>query len=164
MDKLNVQTHLQLVERSPESHEYLYRRVMMAVLKHFFLEEDGFDILQEESRGELDQTESIVNMAVLKIICRPGGSQYSYDYCLVESKKANKSWTETEEHLRRHCAGTENQSRQVYGIIHIGLHVQFFTAQRGTLMRLSGRLHIRHDVNAITTMLGNMKRQPLPFL
>ncbi|KAF2464444.1 uncharacterized protein BDR25DRAFT_319185 [Lindgomyces ingoldianus] len=164
LDKVNVQTHLQLVERSPESHEYLYRRVMIAVLKHFFLEDEGFDVLQEESRGELDQNELRVDMAVLKITSRPGGSLYAYDYCLVESKKADRSWTETEHHLSRHCASTENQSGQVYGIVHIGLYVQFFTADRGVLTALSGGLHIRNDVNAITTMFGNMKRQPLPCL
>ncbi len=103
-------------------------------------------------------------MAVLKITSRPGGSLYAYDYCLVESKKAGKNWGETQHHLSRHCGGTENQSGQVYGIVHIGLHIQFFTANRGVLTALSGGLHIRNDVNTITNMLGNMKSRPLPFL
>jgi hypothetical protein len=66
--------------------------------------------------------------------------------------------------LSRHCAGTENKSGQVYGIIHIELHVQFFTANRGVLTALSSRLHIQNDDNAITAMFANMKRRPLPFL
>ena len=163
LDKVNVQTHLQLVERVPDSHEYLYRRVMVAILKYFFTEDEGFDIFQE-SRGETDQTESRADVAVLKITSRPGGSVYAYDYCLVESKKAVKSWNETQDHLSRHCGGTENQSGQVYGIIHIGLYIKFFTANSGVLTALSGYLHVRNDVNTVITMFGNMKSRPLPFL
>lgn len=137
---------------------------MMAVLKYFFLEDEGFDVLQEESRGETAPGESRADMAVLKITARPGGSMYAYDYCLVESKTARESWAETEDHLGRHCEGTDNQSGQVYGIVHIGLYVQFFTANKGTLAALSGRLHVRNDVNAVTTMFESMKRHPLPFL
>jgi hypothetical protein len=74
-------------------------------------------------------------MAVLKITSRPGGIMYAYDYCLVESKKTGKSWNETQIHLSRHCGGTENQPGQVYGVIHIGLNIQFFTANRGYLRR-----------------------------
>ncbi|KAF1843366.1 uncharacterized protein K460DRAFT_407722 [Cucurbitaria berberidis CBS 394.84] len=164
LDKVNVQTHLQLVERLPDSHEYLYRRVMVAILRCFFLEEKGFDVLQEESRGEVDQAESMADMAVLQLLSRPGGSTYAYDYCLVESKKADKSWTETQDHLSRLCGGTQNDSGKVYGIVHIGLYIQFFRADSGGLTALSGGLHVRNDVNAITVMFENIKRNPLPIL
>ncbi|KAF1948554.1 hypothetical protein CC80DRAFT_599569 [Byssothecium circinans] len=164
LDNVNVQTHLRRVERSPESHEYLYRRVMVAILWYFFPEGEGFNVLQGESRREIDQTESRVDIAVLNLTSPPGGSMHAYDYCLVESKKADRSWSEMECHLSKLCARTENKSKQVYGMIHIGLHVQFFTADRGTLTALSGGLHVRNDVNAVTTMLENMKRRPLPFI
>jgi hypothetical protein len=137
---------------------------MVAVLKHFFLEDDGFDVLQEECRGELDQTESRADVAVLKITSRPGGSMYAYDYSLIESKKADKSWTDTHDHLSRHCGGTENQSGKVYGIIHIGLHVQLFTADHGILTPLSGVLHLRRDVGLLTSHFTAMKNRPLSFL
>ena len=94
-------------------------------------EGEGFDVLQEESRGETVPGESRADMAVLKITARPGQSMYAYDYCLVENKTAGRSWLETKDHLGRHCRGTDNPSRQVYSIIHVGLHVQFFTANKG---------------------------------
>ncbi|KAI9713583.1 MAG: hypothetical protein M1820_000965 [Bogoriella megaspora] len=164
LDKVIIQAHLQLVERTPESREYLYRRVVAAILKHFFPEDEGFDVLQEESRWEEIQGESVADMAVLKVICRPGGSMYTYDYCLIESKKADIGWDEVEDHLSRHCGGTENDSKQVYGIAHIGLHIRFFTADRGILMALSGRLHVKEDVDRVTTMFRAMKNRPLPFI
>jgi hypothetical protein len=64
---------------------------MVAVLRHFFTEDEGFDVLQEESRGEMDQTELRADMAVLKITARPGERMYAYDYCLAESKRADRS-------------------------------------------------------------------------
>lgn len=137
---------------------------MVAILKHFFLEDERFDVFQEDSRGESDEFESRADMAVLKITSSPGGSHYAYDYCLVESKRANQSWTVAQDHLSRHCGGTENDSAQVYEIVHIGLYLQFFTADRGILTALSGGLHIRNDVNTITSMFEEMKNCPLPFL
>ncbi len=136
----------------------------MSMLRYFFTEDEGFDVCQEEPRGELDQTESRADMTVLKLKARPGGSMYAYDYCLVESKRANRSWTDTQNHLSRHCGGTENQSGRVYGIVHVGLHVQFFNSNRGVLTPLSGGLHVRNDVNTITTMFQDMKRRPPPYL
>ena len=133
-------------------------------MKFFFLDRDGFDVLHEESRGEMEQDESKVDIAVLKILARPGGSNYSYDYCLIESKEAGRSWSATEDHLSRPCAGTKNASERVYGAVHVGLFVQFFTTHRGILTPMSGRLHLRNDVNAVTTMIERMKRNPLPFL
>ncbi|KAF2839720.1 hypothetical protein M501DRAFT_991734 [Patellaria atrata CBS 101060] len=80
-----VQAHLQHVERTVESHEYLYRSVMVAILNHFFLQEKGFDVFQEPP-GEIDQTESRAQLVVLKFISPPGGCMHGYDFCLVESK------------------------------------------------------------------------------
>ncbi|KAF2835299.1 hypothetical protein M501DRAFT_999347 [Patellaria atrata CBS 101060] len=163
LDRENIQTHLRLVERTPESQEYLYRRVMMAILRYFFKEDEGFDVFQEESRGETSQGESRPDMTVLKITARPGGSTYAYDYCLIESKKAGESWDATQDHLSRHYGGTENPSREVYGIVQIGLCIRFFTARNGVLTAQSGYLHVRDDVNDITAGMENMKRRPPLF-
>ncbi|OCK78657.1 hypothetical protein K432DRAFT_444463 [Lepidopterella palustris CBS 459.81] len=160
----NIQANLRTVVRVPESHEYRYRRVMMSILKYFFKEADGFDVFQEESRGELSQAEPRADMTVLMILNRPGGSFYAYDFCLVESKKANGNWNDTKIQLSRHCGGTKNESGQVYGIVHIGLYVQFFKAQAGVLTALSNPLHLQNDVNTVTNWFNFMKSSPLPVL
>ena len=64
---------------------------MVAIFIHFFQEDEGFEVLQEESHRETDQTESRADVAVLEITSRPGGSIYAYEYCPVESKKAGRS-------------------------------------------------------------------------
>jgi hypothetical protein len=142
----------------------MYRRTMMEVLRHFFLDSAGFHVYQEESRGELYQAESKADMAVLKVLSRPGGSFYTYDFLMVESKRADQSWPATEIQLSRHCGGTDNPSGQVYGIVHVGLYMQFFKADRGVLTPLSARLHIRNNVNDITAWFGHVIRTPLPMV
>jgi hypothetical protein len=120
------------------------QKVMVTVLKYFFRDSDDFDVMQDESRGEGQHNESRPDAAVLKIISRPGGSPYAYDYCMVESKKVHADWRATEDQLSRHCGGTENESGLVYGIIHIGLYVQFFSANGGVLQPPSNALHLRN--------------------
>ncbi|KAF2803694.1 uncharacterized protein BDZ99DRAFT_160354 [Mytilinidion resinicola] len=126
LDTPNVQTHLQLVERSPESHEFLYRRAFLAILKHFFVEAEGFDVVQEESLGETTVGETQADMSVLKILARPGGSMYAYDYCLVESKRADRSWPLTRDHLSRHCG---SQLECSYARLSTRLSCTGFTSQ-----------------------------------
>ena len=163
LDLDTVKPHLQLVERTPESREYLYRRLMVGVLRHFFKEHERFHVFQEESLGETEDDESRVDAAVLKILSRPGGSPYAYDYCLVESKKAGKSWTAAEDHLSRHCGGVTIDTKKVYGIVHVGMEIQFFRGDHGVLTQMSGRLHLRTDVAHITAMFEYLKRYPLPL-
>jgi hypothetical protein len=137
---------------------------MVTMLRYFFTEDEDFDVLQEESRGEIGQAESIVDAVVLKVLWRPGGSSYGYDYCMVESKRAGISWTKTYDHLSRHCAGTGNSSGRVYGIVHIGLYVQMFSADHGILTPMSGRLHLRNDAGLLTTLFASIRDRPVPVL
>lgn len=160
LDLDTTKAHLQLVERIPESHESLYRKVIMAILRYFFDESEDFDVFQE-SRGVTSENESKADIAVLKILCPPGGNAYAYDYCLVKSKRAGESWAETEDQLSRRCGGTFNDPKQVYGIMQVGLEIQFFKANAGVLINISNCMHVRNDVAHITTMIGYLKRHPL---
>nr|POE72075.1 hypothetical protein CFP56_11951 [Quercus suber] len=157
-----VLVSLRLVERSPESGEHLYRRVMSEVLRYFFTKREGFLLFQEEVRGERSSGGTIADMVVFKILARPGGSMYTYDYCMVESKRAGRSWREAEDHLSRHCENTDNTSKQVYALLQIGLLVKFYSANHGVLTALSGRLHLRDHVDEVTAMFTSLKRDPLP--
>jgi hypothetical protein len=83
---------------------------------------------------------SKADASILKILARPGGSTYSYDFCLVESKKAGRSWPAIEDQLSRYCGGAQVDSRKVYGIFYVGMMIQFFRADAGVLTLMSGRL------------------------
>jgi hypothetical protein len=151
------------IQAVPEAHEYMYRRAMVEILRFCFPDKDGWAIYQEESRGELGQAESRSDMAVLKLIARPGGSLYSYDYCLVESKKKGGSWPAAVEQLGRHCAGTEVESKEVYGIVQVGEEIEFYKAKNGELTRMSNRLHFVDQVEDVMNMCRYLKVYPLPL-
>jgi hypothetical protein len=118
---------------------------------------------QEESRGVTTQTNSRADMAVLKLIARPGGSLYSYDYCLVESKRKGESWPAAVRHLRRHCAGTEAPAEEVYGIVQVGEEMEFYKAKNGELTKISDRLHFVDQVADVMNMCKYLKVHPLPL-
>lgn len=153
---------MKTVEETPKSPEYLYRRVMTAIIKSVFKESEGFDVTQEETRG-VSGASSIPDIIVLKIIARVGGSMYPFDYCMIESKALGESWGGTEGQLSLHCQGTDNPSEQVYGIVHVGMHIQVYTADQGALTAVSDRMHLRNNVTDVTNWLQNIKHNPLRF-
>lgn len=136
---------------------------MVEILRFCFPDRDGWAIYQEESRGELDQGESRSDTAVLKLVARSGGSLYSYDYCLVESKKKGESWPAAVEQLERHCAGTEVESKQVYGIVQVGEEMEFYKVKDGELIRMTNRLHFVGQVEEVMNMCKYLRMYLLPL-
>lgn len=131
----------------------------MEALEFFFSHTDRFHVFLEPSHGGSGPTV----LKVLQRIASTAGDLHFYDYCMVESRKAGASWAAAEDQLSWHCGGTVNDSKKLYCIVHIGLHVQFFKANRGVLVQLSNRLHLRNEVNEVTHWFENMKRYPLGF-
>jgi hypothetical protein len=148
-----------LVERVPDSPEALYRRPMLGILRWLFPDRMGFDVVQEDlaGKGRPDYT-------ILKISGRPGGTDYTYTYCIVESKPAGAPWDSTEDQCHNYCSESDNESSQLYGIVHVGLETRFFKYIQGVFTPLTERLHLRRDVQDITDAAAFMKRNPLPFL
>lgn len=136
---------------------------MFQVLHFFFPSSENFSVIQEQNRGEFDSLESVADYVVFKELFCPGGPSYFHDFCLIESKRAGRSWSKAEDHLARHCAGTDNDSDKVYGMIQIGLHIQLFTADKGILTRQSNRLHLTKDVDRVTRLFESMKANPIPM-
>jgi len=136
----------------------------MAILHWFYTNTatEQYSITQEESLGETSQGESRADAIVLRIFCRPGGSFYGYEILVGESKKLGEGWLGAEDQLSRHCSGVNIDSGQVYGFVHVGLHLQLYKADKGVLTPQTGRLHMRNDVAAITSWFQWMKQNPLP--
>jgi len=131
---------------------------MNAILRWLFPQQEGFDVVQE---GHRDSRPDIV---VLKICCRPGGSDYSYDFCVVESKTLGQPWDSTEDQCASKCASIDNETRNIYAIVHIGMHLAFYQYDDGTLSQISGRLHLRNDVHQVMDWALYMKENPLPIV
>lgn len=159
LDKRNVAAHLQTVERNRASNEATYRRATTAILRWLFREEEGYDVVQEDDRGS-----SIPDHVVFKIECRAGGSFYAYDFMMVECKKAGDSWTSASEQCIRHCENSHNESGQVYGMVQIGMDIQFCQWGNTTLTPLSRVLHLREDVDEIIQWAEYLKAHPLPVV
>jgi len=120
LDVITVQANLSVVERTPESAEFLYRRVMVGVLKHFF-SGPYFEVYRDVCSSDVDEGVSRPDWSVVQSLSRPGGSLHQYDYCYVECKEQGRDWKEAFDDLARHCGGNGNDSGEVYGIVQVGL-------------------------------------------
>lgn len=136
---------------------------MVDILRHFFVD-PYFTVYQEESAGEQEVDESRPDFSVVKIMSRPGGSFYQYDYCMVESKKHGQNWDGAVDHLTRHCAGNGNVSGTVYAIVHVGLEIQFFKGTDAVLTSLSGRVNLRHDITNVTQWFTHVRDTPFALV
>lgn len=86
---------------------------MGGILRFLFPESEGYDVLQEDS-------------TTFKVCCRPGGTFYQYKFLLVESQKKDTTWGATEDQLHDHLSGNQNNSKDFYVMIQIGLEDQFY--------------------------------------
>lgn len=159
LDHPHIIAHMGVVEKTPNSPEALYRRVLNSILKELFPTSEGFDVTQEETNVNTKPDSTI-----FQISSRPGGSLYAYEFCLVESKKHAQSWTATEDQLANHTFNSDNDSKQVYGIVHIGMEIKIYRSDRGTLTPLNQKMHLRRDVHTITQWAQHLKQNPLPFV
>ncbi|KAF4952092.1 hypothetical protein FSARC_12724 [Fusarium sarcochroum] len=158
LDATNVKVHLKTIERNPSAGESIHRRVMRAILSWLFPESEGYEVVQEEDRGNRP------DFVVFKISCRPGGSSYSYDFCIVESKAAGAPWGSTEDQCASACFTTENDVKRVYAMVHIGTQMGFYTYEDGNFSGLSGKLHLRDDADTIMEWAQYIKDRPYPFV
>lgn len=131
---------------------------MNAILRWLFPESEGYDVVQEEQRGVTP------DFMVFKICCRPGGSDYSYDFCVIESKPAGHPWGSTEDQCFSQCDVLENEVRKVYAIVHIGMKIAFYKYDNGDFSQMSGRLHLRNDAQDIMGWAEYLKDNPLPIV
>lgn len=155
-----VAAHMLTVQRDPSASESLHRRVTTRVLRWLFKETEGYDVVQEDVRER-----SIPDHVVFKIQSRPGGTDYVYDFMLVECKKAGISWSSAVRHVTKHCRGTDNDSKQVYGMVQLGMDLQFYQWGESTgLVPLGQTYHLVNDVHDIIALARRLKANPIPFV
>lgn len=132
---------------------------MTEILRWLFPNEEGYSVIAEDSRDT-----SIPDHVIFKISCRPGGSLYMYDFCMVECKRDGESWPATEEQCFNHCFNTENEVKKLYAIIQLGMQLQFYSFEEGNFRKLGGKLHLCHDVAGIIQSAEYMKENPHSFV
>ncbi|KAH7357462.1 hypothetical protein BKA66DRAFT_574458 [Pyrenochaeta sp. MPI-SDFR-AT-0127] len=159
LDNNNVKAAFELVSKVPESNEHVWRRPTGAVLRFIFTEAEGFDVVQE---AEGDVTRS--DYCVFKVLRKPGGTFYQYDYLLAKCKPVNESWHTTEVQLREQLAGTGNDSKKCYGMIQIGFDVQFYKFEGRELEKVGGKMDLVHQAQDVVALGTYLKANPLPVI
>lgn len=132
---------------------------MAGILRFIFPEDEGYNIVAESQ-----QEVSRADFCAFKILRRPGGTIWEYDFMLIESKARGRAWGDTEDHLLDHLAGNHNESKNCYGMIQIGLEVQFYKFERFVFSRVGRKMHLIADVHDVIREGQRLKDNPLQIL
>jgi hypothetical protein len=143
----------------PESDEHLYRRPMMGILKFLFPPSEGYEVVQE-AEGDFSRSD----FAVFRVFQKPGGSPNQYEIMHVESKALKEPWGSTQDQLLDHLVGNGNESGNCYGMIHIGLEVQFYRYNDGTFSNVGPKMHLVDDVLNVINGGKFVKEHPLRLI
>jgi hypothetical protein len=86
LDIDSVKASLDLLERVPESDEHIYRRPTGAILRFIFPQAEGYEVVQE-TEGDVTRSD----FCTFKVLRKPGGTFFQYDYLHTECKPAGES-------------------------------------------------------------------------
>lgn len=159
LDNRHVRAHIAVLQATPNSREHVYRRPMLGILEFLFPQDKGYYVVQETTGDD-----TTADFTAFKVACRPGGTDYEYEFLLAESKRLGEPWGSTEDQCFRHCFGNTNDSKNVYAMVHIGLEVQFYKYENSNFSRVGGRMHLVNDVQAVTAQANYIRSHPMPFV
>ncbi|KAH8800757.1 hypothetical protein F5884DRAFT_808710, partial [Xylogone sp. PMI_703] len=157
LDDPHVKARLSVVQHHPHSPEPLYRRVLSEILQWLFPRQNGYTLVQEDMAGQMRP-----DFTVFKLLCRPGGSTYEYEFLLAESKKVGEPWGSTEQHLQTVCENNDNDTRNVYAMIQIGLKVQFYKYENHSFEKFGEELDLVSDAPTVINWANYLKAHPMP--
>ncbi len=155
-----IKADIEMLLAVPESQENQYRKPISAILNWVFPVTEGYQVTQEVDTSIV----GIPDSTVFKVRRAPMGQLETYEVMMVESKGLGKPWGSTTDDAITYFENTGNESKQIYGMVHIGLELQFHRYIRPQASQLSGRLQLVRDAQQITDMLLWIKQNPLPYV
>lgn len=129
------------------------------ILRFIFPSSEGYSVVQET---ESDSTRP--DFCTFKISRRPGGTFYQYEFMLTESKKKGVAWGATEDHLHEHLAGNRNDTKNCYGMVQVGLQVQFYKYENRHFSTVGPEMHLIDHANDVINWGRHLKANPMPFV
>jgi hypothetical protein len=116
-------------------------------------------VLQENMADDLRP-----DFTVFKILTRPGGSFYEHSFLLGETKVPGEPWPASADHLHTVCANSDNETKNVYGMLQIGFEVRFYKHENYQFEEVGGQMHLINDVHNVIACAQRMKANPMPVI
>lgn len=154
-----IKAELDTLAAMPELQENRYQRPIAAILNWTFPVLEGF-ITARGGRNSL----TIPDFTVSKVQQVPNGRANNWEFLLVESKALGHPWDPTYDQLVNAWEVITNDSKKVYGMIHIGMAIKFYKFEPDQVQELTGKFHLIHDAKEITDRLVWIKQNPLPVV
>jgi hypothetical protein len=83
---------------------------------------------------------------------------------IVECKKLGVAWEPARDHLRDHLQGNGNDSKNCYGMLQVGLELQFFKYEGRNFSPLGGKMHLINNATTVMDWGRHIKVKPMPFV
>lgn len=154
-----IQACFNMLVAAPEPGEREFRRPISGILDWIFTVAEYFQVTQ---RVRLEDV--IPDFTVLKLLRPPMGKYRKFEVMVVETRPAGKPWGPTYDQMIEHFEANSNDSKNVYGMIHIGMEVRFYKYEFGQVHDLSGRLHLLDQAKDVTGWLVWIKEHPLQYI
>lgn len=160
MDVMAVKAFIAPLQKAPESPEHIYLRPMFGILSWAFPPSDGYVVVRGSDRdGDPYHDSSIIT--VMKTLCSPGGDPQLYGFLAVKSQGPKQDWETAVGELRSHLARHGNESKNIYGMVQIGLEVGFYKYEEANLVSLVEQLHLVKDAKDVVTWFNYVEANPL---
>jgi len=124
-----------------------------------FPSREGFSVVQETVSANTEP-----DFCLFKILQRPDERLYEYEFMLVECKRQGEPWDTTQNHFQDHLEGNNNESKNCYGMVQIGLVVQFYKYENHNLSTVGGQMHLINNANDVVAWGRRIKDNPMPFV
>jgi len=83
---------------------------------------------------------------------------------ITESKKDGERWGSREDHLLLHLSGNGNGNKNCYGMVQIGLEVQYYKYELGDFSKIGGRMHLVTHADDVVAWSRYIKDNPMPVV
>ncbi|KFY92744.1 hypothetical protein V500_04047 [Pseudogymnoascus sp. VKM F-4518 (FW-2643)] len=157
----HVAARVSLLQRTPQAPKHLYERVLCGILQRVFTTNEGFSVSQE---GMGMGSNLCPDFTVLRLLTKPGGSSYEYDFLVGETRTPGESWQASADHLHAVCANNNNDSKNVYGMLEVGFEIQFYNHDNHQFEAISDRMYLVDDVHNVIAWAQRIKANPMPFV
>jgi hypothetical protein len=147
LNQPTIVASMSAIEADPNGPESIYHCLLVAILDYFFCQQKGpgditrYHVVQKASSLEPGRQETAIQC-------------YQFDalgtWCLSEVRTANGSWADAKRDL---SLDGQNTPGVLYGIVLVGMYLQFFVVDYGHLIQLTEKLHIKDDVETVTDWL-----------
>ncbi|RFU35283.1 hypothetical protein B7463_g1032, partial [Scytalidium lignicola] len=161
LDDRLLKAHLSLVQKTPDSPEHLYHRVLNSLLHILFTSKSGYWVIRESLTPSFRSRFIVLQLFPL---LDDDGVFHEHMFLLTECRRLGEPWELVEQHLENVCRNNDGHTKNFFAMIQIGLQVRFYRYENRTFEKISDVLDLVGDAMAVMERANYIKTHPVPVV